>query len=253
MSPGDINHGQRAHADLPPSSADKWLKCWGWMKTVAAHREIYGPSSSSAAADQGTAAHERLEELLQSLPRYVDLRPDSPPSDFGEHEFDEDLQEIFEWIQDQPGVLYSETKVDFGARFGYVGLTGTVDIILDEPTRLTLPDLKFGRGLVEVEKNPQLMTYLSGAVDRFGPRPNYSLFILQPRAYHPLGPIRKYDVSHDELVVFQSELLDAIEANYGNGECNPGDHCRKYCPALPSCRAARQHSRRRFQTAGEDE
>lgn len=252
------NHSSRGHAALSPSSADKWMVCWGWMRTVAAHREKYGRKPSGAAADEGTRAHERFEELLTSTGRPVVYSeapgpvtlPDLP--DFLEHEFDEDLVPLYEWVQDQPGDLYVETQVDFGSSLGYVGLTGTADLIFVENDRLTVGDLKYGRGVVEADRNLQLMTYLYGAIQKFGSRPTYRIVVLQPRAYHPEGPIRPYYVTEAEMEVFAFELERAIEENYGNGQPHPGDHCRNYCEAFGSCRAAALASRRRLLEAQED-
>jgi hypothetical protein len=172
--------------------------------------------------------------------------------DFLDHEFDEDLVPIFEWTQDQPGDLYVETQLDIGSALGFVDITGTADLIFVENDRLTVGDLKYGRGVVEATRNKQLMTYLFGAIQRFGPRPSYRVVVLQPRAWHPDGPIRSYTVTEAEMDVFAFELERAIEENYGNGQCHPGDHCRNYCEAFGSCRAAALASRRRLLEASED-
>lgn len=252
-------HSARKHADLPPSSADKWLNCFGWMKAVAAYREEFGRAPTSEAAAEGTRAHERFEFLLAN--GRVPARSDTPhpvdrqlilPADLFEEDHDEELVPMLEWIGAQPGDLYLETRVDFGESFGFVGLGGTADILLVEPDRITIADLKFGRGVVEVDRNPQLLTYLYGAVQVFGRRPNYRLAILQPRAWHPAGPTRTYDVSGDELEVFAFELQEAIEANYGNGKPSAGPHCQNYCEAFGRCKEAAAERRRRLARTSED-
>lgn len=256
------DHTQRAHSELPPSSADKWLVCWGWRKAMAQYRELYPTPVTSAAAAEGTKAHEKFEGHLLSLDR-TKCPPDKAPKDWtnyiqttarpletGDPEFDP-LMECVEWIEDQPGELFTEARLDFGSRFGYVGLTGTVDTCLVEPNRITIADLKYGRGLVEVrdalgKPNPQLMTYLVAAVNRFGPRDQYRLAILQPRASHPKGSIRTTTISAAEFEVFLFDLEHAIEQNFGNGACDPGPHCRKFCDVMPVCKVRIQADRARL-------
>lgn len=252
-------HSTRKHADLPPSSADKWLKCYGWMKAVSAYREEFGTPPTSAAAEEGTRAHERFEYLLAGgkllakaeVPRAVERSP-ILPDDLFEEDHDEELVPMLEWIGQQPGDLFLETRVDFGEPFGFVGLGGTADILLVEPDRITIADLKFGRGVVEVDRNPQLLTYLFGAVQVFGRRPLYRLAILQPRAWHPQGPIRTYEVTADELEVFAFELEEAIRANYGDGRPSAGPHCQHYCIAFGRCKEAAAERRRRLARTPEE-
>lgn len=252
-------HSARKHADLPPSSADKWLNCFGWMKAMAAYREEFGTPPSSPAAEEGTRAHERFEFLLANGATPVKSEKPIPvqrqvilPTDLFEEDHDEDLVPMLEWIGDQPGDLFLETRVDFGSAFGFEGLGGTADILLVETDRITIADLKFGRGVVEVDRNPQLLTYLFGAAQLFGPRPFYRLVILQPRAWHPDGPIREYTVSSDELAVFGFELEEAVRANYGNGALSAGPHCRHYCDVFGRCKEAAMEARRRLARTPEE-
>lgn len=245
-------HSSRTHADLPPSSADKWMRCLGWLRTVSEHREKFGTPPSSAAADEGTRAHELLEAHLKTLPNFVGDRAGAELLDESDPFFD-DLLTCVDWIEQQEGDLHLETRLDFGASFGYVGLTGSVDMTFVEPARLTIADLKFGRGVVEASNNAQLLTYLSAARDAFGPRPEYRIVILQPRAYHPEGPIRVHHVTSSALEVFRFDLEEAIAGNYAGGPNTPGDHCRKFCSALSSCKAVAKASLQRFaETSWED-
>lgn len=249
------DHKARKHADLPPSSAYMWMNCHGWRATVAQHVDMYGKPPSSKAADEGTAAHEKMEaHLLVSLRDrlHPDFVTDTTPRELTEEddEFD-DLMTVVEWVEAQPGLFFLEHRVDCGAPFGFVDQEGTVDITILEPRRLTIADLKFGRVPVNVvdefgRYNAQLMDYLVGAVHKHGPRDFYRLVILQPRAFHKDGPIREVIVPHAALEVFKFELEEAMEANFKGGECTPGPWCRPYCPALGSCRAVAARALRIF-------
>lgn len=248
-----VSHSERSHSDLPPSSSSKWMVCWGWLETVRQHRALFGTPPSSAAAEEGTRAHEKMELHLRASPLYRERAGENQPGVFlceDDDEYD-DLLPMIEWVEKQPGELYLETRFDFGESMGYVGLTGTGDVTLVEPDRLTIVDLKYGRGIVEVEDargvpNRQLMVYLSGAVNAFGPRDSYRLAILQPRAWHKKGPIRTRDVSPAELSVFQFDLENAIEGNYKGAPCTTGPHCREWCAAQSSCRALARQALQRF-------
>jgi hypothetical protein len=196
---------------------------------------------SSAAAEEGTQAHELLEDHLAGRKNLAD----QPNSEMVDH-----LWGCADWIQSQvekrDGVLHCEVRVDFGEKFGFVDLTGTSDIVIVSEDSILIADLKYGFGQVEVQNNTQLLTYLVGAVHLFGPRPNYEIAVLQPRGHHPDGPIRTCYVTPEELTEFEDSLNRAITLNYNNGQLVVGDHCRHYCPALGVCPAVAKASIERF-------
>lgn len=231
------------HSELPPSSADKWFVCHAWRRLT------WGlPDESSEAAEEGTIAHAWLSDHLLGKRDLADC-PDEEMADL--------LFSVVGWIQDQletPGtVLHVEHRVDFGALFGYVDLTGTSDQIFVHPKHLTVADLKYGRGLVEVVRCLQLLIYLAGAIHEFGPRERYRLVIQQPRAWHEKGPIREWWITHAEMEEFLPQLEQAIKANYDpRAEATPGDHCMKWCKAMSRCRSVAQDSLRRLAQTEED-
>ncbi len=217
-----------AHSELPPSSSDKWLKCHAWRRLTHGIEDV-----SSAAAEEGTRAHTAFE-------RHLTLGEPIPD------EFYDYLTPCVEWVQDQPGLLYCEERVDFGAWAGFVDLTGTSDLIIVDNDMLTIGDLKYGRGVVEV-KSTQLMCYLVGAIEKFGLKPVYRLAILQPRAWHMDGTIRELLVYPDEVEVFKEYLAEAMRANYDpRSVATPGEHCQHFCKALGSCKAVSTHLINRF-------
>jgi hypothetical protein len=231
----------RAHSELPPSSADKWFHCHAWRR-LASHL----PDTSSEAAEEGTFAHSCMERHLRGE---EDLESSCETEEMFKH-----LTECVDWVKRQPGELFVESRVDFGGVFDYVDLGGTADVILVADDHLTIGDLKYGRNVVEVPGNLQLLCYLVGAVALHGPRPKYRLAILQPRARHPDGPIREWWIADEDLQAFQVKLEKAIDANY-NPKSQPtvGEYCRKFCKALGTCPAAARHSLDLFRQYTEDD
>ena len=220
---------EASHSELPPSSSDKWFHCHAWRRQVAGIED-----TSSAAAEKGTLAHEWLSEHLLGRRELSTLN--------NEEMFDY-LMSCVDWVKEQPGELHVEVKVDFGAAFGFVDLTGTSDLIFVDDDHITVGDLKYGRQPVEVEENLQMLTYLVGAVHRFGQRPSYRLVILQPRPFHVDGPIREWTISNEDFLEFRAKLEKAIEGNYNpRSKHTTGDHCRKFCKGLGTCPAAKKHS-----------
>jgi len=229
--------------------------CHGWLRTVGEQREIYGAAvdKTSAAAEEGTRAHTRMAEHLSNLSNFVTSSEEVEPRlvQEGDDEYD-DLIPLLEWLMDQEGELYLELNLDFGTSMGWTDLRGTVDIVFVTEDELRILDLKYGRGVVvEItdgggRPNPQLMIYLLAAIDKFGPRKTYRIGVMQPRAYHPDGPIREFEVPPYLVEVFRFELDEAIKANFSGGPQVAGPHCMKFCPALGTCRAAAARAKQIF-------
>lgn len=218
-----------AHSELPPSSSDKWMHCDAWR------RLNHGlPDESSEAAEEGTRAHEWLADHLEGK---RDL------ADCDEDEMADLLMSCVEWVENQEGERHVEIKVDFGAPFGFENLTGTSDLVFVTDDMLTVADLKYGKGLVEVTDNTQLLIYLVGAVHKYGRRKRYRLAILQPRAWHERGWIRTWEISDLDLQLFEAQLEASIAAQYDpKSKAKAGNHCFHFCKAFGRCRSAARRS-----------
>lgn len=214
-----------SHSELPPSSADKWVHCYGWRRLNANL-----PNTSSPAAEEGIEAHRWLADELTGEVELINC----PDEEMFDH-----LIGVIEWINQQPGERWVEHRVDYGKGIGFVDLTGTSDLILVSPEELVVADLKYGRGVVEAKDNFQLLCYLLGAIQEFGPRPSYRLCILQPRAWHEGGPYRSWTITPEVLEVFADQISRAIKGSYDpRAEATAGDWCQHYCKAFGSCKAA---------------
>lgn len=125
------------------------------------------------------------------------------------------------------------------------GVYGTGDAIAyrEAPTRrVTIADLKYGKGVaVDVKENEQELTYAIGVVKRYHNRgvDEVELVIVQPRAPHRDGPVRRWTTDVVGLYEHAMALQDAEERTRDpDAPLVPGDHC-KFCKAVAICPALR--------------
>lgn len=239
-----ITEERPAHSRLGASKAHRWMACPGSVTATDGIEE-----TPSEYAEEGTAAHNLLEQWLRDPPG-VSLFQEEEPD--GEMEaavrvaYDHVLDRMSEIDDDE---LYpdGEVRVMIEQQFDLAPLNppepmyGTTDVALwYEPTRhLEVIDYKHGQGVVvDAVGNVQLRYYALGAVLEVGKRPNtIRVTIVQPRAYHPDGPIRSEDLTWDELVQFKTQLMDAARATQApDAPRVPGSHCR-FCLAAARCPA----------------
>ena len=230
MAPSD-------HALLSASGAHRWLNC-----TPSARLESDEPESTSAAAEQGTAAHALAEHKLR---RALKQRSKRPVSTWIDDEMETLTDDYVAYVQEHisialetcgdPQVLI-EQRLDFSHIVP--GGFGTGDcVIIAEPT-LQIIDLKYGQGvLVEAANNPQLMLYALGALHAFGilyDIKTVSVTIYQPRR----GNVDTWEISVAELEHWaETEVKPKAElAAAGKGEFCPGSWCQ-FCRIAPTCRA----------------
>ena len=230
MAPSD-------HALLSASGAYRWLNC-----TPSACLESDEPESTSAAAEQGTAAHALAEHKLR---RALKQRSKRPVSAWIDDEMETLTDDYVSFVQEHisiaqetcgdPQVLI-EQRLDFSHIVP--GSFGTGDcVIIAEPT-LQIIDLKYGQGvLVEAVNNPQLMLYALGALHAFGSLydiETVSVTIYQPRRAN----VDTWEISVAELEQWaETEVKPKAElASAGEGEFCPGSWCQ-FCRIAPTCRA----------------
>ena len=226
------------HSLLSASGAHRWLNC-----PPSAVLESREPDASSAAAEQGTAAHALAEwKLRRALHQAPAFKPESDWIDTEmEHLTDDYVAFVQEHISiaretcDDPQVLI-EQRLDFSHIVP--GGFGTGDaVIIAEPT-LQIIDLKYGQGvLVEAEQNPQLMLYALGAIHAFGSLydiETVEVTIFQPRRSN----VNTWSITVAELEAWaEAEVKPKAElAAAGEGEFCPGSWCQ-FCKITPTCRA----------------
>ncbi|ORE90229.1 hypothetical protein ATO13_23376 [Stappia sp. 22II-S9-Z10] len=222
--------------------------------------------SASAAANEGTAAHELATVCLSDdrgdvspwdyLGRFVDVRTgkierDGEPDGLHVWQIDEDMVEAVEVYVDfvrglcdrHPDAWRNiEQRIDL--THVHESMFGTGDAIVFDPASGTLYvcDYKHGRGVVvEVEENRQAMTYGVGALRKLHNSrvKKVVLVIVQPRAHHRDGPVRTWETTPARMAAFEAELREAAKATDDpSAPLVAGDHC-KFCRAAGACEANR--------------
>lgn len=227
-----INHSSRAHALLSASSAHRWLAC----PPSAVAQELYPPGKPSEHALEGTLAHEVAEAFV----RYR-LFGETPPDYTGRTDITKEMTEcarayadyIEERITDANALILLEQRVDFSPWVpdGF----GTADCIIIQGKTMDVIDYKYGKGVeVSAEHNPQEMLYGLGALNDYGfayDIETVRLHIFQPR----INNISVDELDAHYLLTWAEDVKRvAALAAKGEGEYNPGMHCR-WCAHAGKC------------------
>ena len=236
-----------AHAVLGASSSHRWMACPGSIRMCEGL-----PNTTSIYADEGTVAHRILEKVLTTRNHAITYLGDKHV--LNGHTFTVDM-EMVEAVNLAAAVVFTDFKAAGGSatlvverRFDlshvYVGMYGTNDAMVGQPFGLLrVYDFKYGaRHAVEVVWNSQMLYYALGA-SHGQVYEEIELIILQPRAYHKDGPIRRWRLSPEELDQWMMEkLIPAAKATEDpNAPLVVGeDHCT-FCRARATCPAQHEH------------
>ena len=121
----------------------------------------------------------------------------------------------------------------------FPGTYGFADVWLyDEPNNhLIIWEGKYGHGIVEVFENYQLLSYVSGIVEKLGINDTslrVTMRIVQPRGFHRDGPIREWSNTLGNLQMYFNTLQTAFNNAYVDPKCNAGTWC-KTCDGRYGC------------------
>lgn len=259
----------KAHSDFPASSSARLLACPGsYALGLAAST---GVRTSSIFAAEGTLAHAISEACLVSGREAKDFIGREMSADGFTFKIDQEFVDAVDvyvnFIRGLRAIGYLimlEQKVTPQAHWQglevlNVDLFGTSDLVAFLPAKnhLVIGDLKFGRGVpVEAEGNSQLRYYGAGVLspkvlDALAQHYNHpgklqvddvDIIVIQPRAPHPKGPVRREEIKAIDLIEWSRTTLHqgVKRALEDNGQTlNPGDHCR-WCPAKVTCPAMQE-------------
>lgn len=217
------------------------MHCPGSIRVI---RSMPAPPPPSVWAVRGTAMHLAAAEWLTTQ-----LEPDWTKAYVGCILDDDEIDAVKLYVmavwEDQRefgGELIIEKKFSLASL--REGMFGTCDAVLIKCKDhvLRVYDLKGGVGvLVEVEGNSQAMYYGYGAVlsAKAGPITALELVIVQPRARHPDGPVRRWRVDLIDAYDWSHDLLAAAERTDDPEAPLQGGHWCRFCPAAGNCTAHR--------------
>lgn len=224
------------HSLLGASSAERWLNCPG---SVGLLKKLNLPESDEPDYRRdGVAAHEAAAHCLQNgLDGWEAIG-----LSFHETEITEEIANAIQLYLDtvrplitEKAVVRIETRVQFKEHEdGY----GTVDCGVYDPETATLHvnDYKHGQGVVvEADWNPQLMYYAHPFIQEFPETRTVVLRIIQPRAFHELGPVREWETTAEAIETWvEDELIPGMNRAAIDHALDSGPWCR-FCPAKLVC------------------
>jgi hypothetical protein len=227
------------HAQLSPSSADRWMVCPG---SVALNAGL--PDTSSAAADEGTAAHWLGEQILNGADGTTLVGAKAENGVTVTADMLTDVLKYTSYVQDvvkaTGGTLLVEQRLPIGHLTGEDGAHGTSDTVILAGHELIVIDLKFGQGVrVDAERNRQLRIYALGALEQYGLAFDFTqvrMVIHQPRLDH----VSEWVDTGEELEAFADDVrAAAMNCGIPTPPLVPTTKGCRWCKAKADCPALR--------------
>ena len=238
----------KKHAELPPSSAERWKNCPG---SVTLSKQ-FPQDTTSTYAEEGTHAHSVAELKL----RYVNGEINSSnftrklnklkKSEFWCGEMDEATNFYMDAVLEIKSGMGEDAELLIEQHFNLDEYApesfGTSDAVVIGDGVINVIDLKYGKGVkVDAVNNSQLRLYGLGAAGLFEGIYDFDrvrMTIIQPRLDH----ISSEEISLEELRRWAAEEIRpaAEEALAGSERTACGDWCQ-FCPAKAVCRARAEY------------
>lgn len=230
-----------AHSIFSPSGSAMWAYCSGSLIP-----NLFAKDTAGEDAAVGTVAHGVGEEWLTSGVCPEHLIGTTVDVVEGDRTFTVEIDgsmleyvgQYVDWCIYLPGSHFVETKVDFSDLTPLNRQRGTADHAACEPGRLTVTDLKYGKGIkVFAENNTQAILYAYGffkAYDELFDFNEIVIRIAQPRLDH----FDEWVITRDELLEWAAWLKDrAFAAWCKDGDRSPGIKQCQWCKVKPDCAA----------------
>jgi hypothetical protein len=204
-------HETRKHSKFSASGAERWFECPGSVELSEGL-----PDKSSPYAEEGTRAHEVLEELLKAAIALGATKighvsfAKSIPREMAMYCVHAANRILGVWANHPGSEILVETKIDLA--FIHPEAFGTFDgAVIDHFGTLHVFDFKYGAGhAVSVRENLQMIFYGLGLAFRY--HWNFKrvrLWIIQPRIKGYDGPIW-WELPMPVLKEYVRHFLDAV-------------------------------------------
>lgn len=224
---------------LPPSSSHRWTNC-----ALAVPASLTYPEEPEGdEAREGTCAAWLADTILtgQAVNTAAMVGTSHKNGWVVTDEMARDIQDYVDLIHRRGGTTSCEAFVTLSQDPLIAGTTDLSATIANIPT-LYIDDLKYGRKIVEVRRNPQLVIYAASVLRKHPPGTFnvVQLGIYQPRAFHRDGIYRKWVVSVAEIERMAAEIIEAGRRAYApKPAATPGEWCA-YCSIATRCEALAQ-------------
>ena len=232
------------HSLLSPSSSHRWLHCPPSARLNQRLVERFGADTSEYAQD-GTRAHSLAELKLRLYLKEINqFSYDEQRKALGE--IPSEMERATDYYTDicveyhlaalnkcKDAKMYIEHRLDMTP--WVPDCEGTGDCIIVSDAWLDVIDFKYGTGVpVSAVNNPQARLYGLGALHEFGEFYGFNEVrntIIQPR----LDSVTDEVLTRKELLTWGDLIREPAQLAYhGQGEFNPGEHCR-FCNAKAIC------------------
>lgn len=223
---------EKTHSKYSASASDRWLSCPGSIYLCS----TVPPQPESRYAEEGTRAHECVEEFLNNIGQFAPTMTrlnKTYPREMVWHAL-QAAQEIV-LMKPEGAELLSETR----SELYHINpeMYGTADaIILDFFGTLKVIDFKYGAGIsVSPKDNTQLIYYALGVAHKYDYNfESVELTIIQPRDGSK-NTTRTHTISIEELMSWNAKFKLGVERCEDDiPEFLSGDHCR-WCAAKTVC------------------
>lgn len=233
------------HSYLGPSSSGRWINCTGSVKLItdalSAGRIKLGESTYYSS--EGTAAHTVAEWVLTGKTNLHNALGSVVKLDHEITATQEMIDHVREYVDFVNAQVTEGSTLSVEQKVSYTdwvpGGYGTADAVILCKDKITVIDLKYGKGVaVDAFKNTQALLYALGVYQSLSQTDQEEIQTVRMVIHQPrLDSVTEWTITKaDMLRRAEAISQSAREALSENAPLHTGAWC-KFCPALPICKA----------------